>query len=401
MNNLFQQYFKGDRFVWFAVIVLSFTGLVAVYSSTGTLAFAKQGGQTEYYLIKHGGFLVIGFVLMYFFHKIDFRYFSRISQWLIWIAMILLVVTIFAGNDINEAKRTLTIPFVGISFQTSDLARLSLVMYIARYLSKNQEKLEEWKPFLWLVGVIGTTCILIMPENLSTSLVLFTTCLVLLFIGNVRMKHLLVLVGSFVVVLSIGAMFLLNAPDNMLPGRAKTWKVRFENFLGGDDKDAYQTIQAKIAIANGGITGRGPGRSIQKNTLPQAYSDFIYAIIIEEYGLVGGIILIAVYLLILFRALRMVVRSPRAFGALLAVGLSFTLVFQSLINMAVAEALFPVTGLTLPLISMGGTSLIFTSVSFGIILSVSRSTETEEDDESSPPANGAPFTQPKQDIPQV
>ncbi|MCO6494999.1 MAG: FtsW/RodA/SpoVE family cell cycle protein [Bacteroidetes bacterium] len=380
MSNLFQHYFKGDRFLWLAIIILSVVGLMAVYSSTGTLAFAKQGGRTEYYLFKQGSFMFLGFLLMYLIHRIDYRYFSRISQWLIWIAMVLLVVTIFAGNDINEAKRTLTIPLVGISFQTSDLARLALVMYIARYLSKNQDKLDEWKPFWWLVAVIGVTCFLIMPENLSTSLVLFTTSLVLLFIGNVRMKHLLVLVSSFVALLSIGAIFLLNAPDNMLPGRAKTWKVRFENFVGGDDQDAYQTIQAKIAIANGGIIGKGPGKSIQKNTLPQAYSDFIYAIIIEEYGLIGGILLIVVFLFILFRSIRMVVRSPRAFGALLAVGLCFTLVFQSLINMAVAVALFPVTGLTLPLISMGGTSIIFTGVAFGIILSVSRTTEDDEDE---------------------
>lgn len=383
MGTLFQQYFKGDRFVWLAVIVLSLTGLMAVYSSTGTLAFAKQGGKTEYYLFKHGGFLVVGFVLMYFFHRIDFRYFSRVAQWLIWLAIILLIVTIFAGNDINEAKRTLTIPGLGISFQTSDLARLALVMYIARYLSKNQEKLDEWKPFFWLVGVIAATCFLIMPENLSTSLVLFTTSLVLLFIGNVRLKHLLVLVSSFLVLLSIGAIFLLNAPDSMLPGRAKTWKTRLENFAGGDEKDAYQTVQAKIAVANGGITGKGPGGSIQKNTLPHPYSDFIYAIILEEYGLLGGAIIASLYLLIFIRSIRMVVRSPRAFGALLAVGLSFTLVFQSLIHMAVAVALLPVTGLTLPLVSMGGTSLIFTSFAFGIILSVSRTTEGDDETEES------------------
>jgi len=386
--NFFQHYFKGDRFVWWAIIVLSLTGLLAVYSSTGTLAFSKQGGKTEYYLLKHGGFLVVGFLLMYFFHKIDYRYFSRASQWLIWLAITLLVVTLFAGNDINEAKRTLTIPFVGLSFQTSDLARLALVLYIARYLSRNQEKLDEWKPFLWLVGVIGLTCILIMPENLSTSLVLFTTSLVLLFIGNVRLKHLAVLVGSFALIVFLGGLFLLKAPDSAMPGgRAKTWKSRLENFIGGDEKDAYQTIQAKIAIANGGITGKGPGNSTQKNTLPHPYSDFIYAIIIEEYGLVGGLIIMFFFLLILFRAIRMVVKSPRAFGALLAVGLSFTLVFQSLIHMAVAVALFPVTGLTLPLISMGGTSLIFTSLAFGIILSVSRTTEGDDIEEPSKDAN--------------
>jgi cell division protein FtsW len=384
MNLLFLKYFKGDRFVWMSIIFLSLMGLLAVYSSTGTLAFAKQGGRTEYYLMKQGGFLVIGFALMYAFHRIDFRYFSKISKFLIWISLGLLVITLFAGNDINEAKRTLTIPFLGVSFQTSDLAKLSLVMYLSRFLSRNQDKLDEWKPFIWLVAVIAVTCVLIMPENLSTSLVLFATCVVLLFIGNVRIKHLFVLVSSFVVIIMLGGLFLLKAPDSMLPGgRTHTWKSRLENFLAGDQKDAYQTVQAKIAVANGGIFGKGPGKSTQKNTLPHPYSDFIYAIIIEEYGLVGGVLTLFAFLFIMFRSIVMLVRSPRAFGALLAVGLSFTLCFQALIHMGVAVSLLPVTGLTLPLVSMGGTSLIFTSLAFGIILSVSRSTTPEDEDEPS------------------
>lgn len=380
MNALFNQYLKGDRYIWWAVIMLSVVGLLAVYSSTGTLAFSKQDGKTEYYMIRHGGFLVFGFVLMYFFHRIDFRYFSRFAQIMIWLAIPLLLLTIFLGNDINEAKRTLTIPFVGISFQTSDFARLALVMFIARYLSKNQEKLNDWKPFLRLIFVIGLTCVLIFPENLSTSLVLAATSIVLLFIGNVRLKHLLALILFFVVVLFSGGALLLNTPDSMLPeGRARTWKSRTENFLGGEDKDAYQTIQAKIAIANGGLLGKGPGRSTQKNTLPHPYSDFIFAIIIEEYGILGGAVVMGLFILIFFRSILMVNKSPRAFGALLAVGLSFTMVSQSLIHMAVATTLFPVTGLTLPLISMGGTSLIFTSLAFGIILSVSRTIEESEE----------------------
>jgi cell division protein FtsW len=195
------------------------------------------------------------------------------------------------------------------------------------------------------------------------------------------MKHLGALVLSFLTIGFLGGLFLLNAPESMLPeGRSKTWKSRIENFIGGDESDSYQTKQAKIAVANGGLTGKGPGNSTQKNILPHPYSDFIYAIIIEEYGLLGGLSIMAAFILILFRSIRLVLKSPRAFGALLAVGLSFTLCFQAFIHMAVAVSLFPVTGLTLPLVSMGGTSMIFTSLAFGIILSISRSIEKMEEE---------------------
>ena len=379
--NFFTKHFRGDKTIWLGIFFLSFIGLLAVYSSTGSLALREKGGYTEYYLLKQGSFVVIGILLMYVFHRIDFRYFSKISQWLVWFAMLILLVTLFVGNDINYAKRTLTIPLIQMTFQPSDFAKIALVMYIARYLSKNQDKLDEWKPFMWLIFVIVITCGLILPEDLSTSLVLFSTSVVLLFIGNVRMKHLGALVLSFLTIGFLGGLFLLNAPESMLPeGRSKTWKSRIENFIGGDESDSYQTKQAKIAVANGGLTGKGPGNSTQKNILPHPYSDFIYAIIIEEYGLLGGLSIMAAFILILFRSIRLVLKSPRAFGALLAVGLSFTLCFQAFIHMAVAVSLFPVTGLTLPLVSMGGTSMIFTSLAFGIILSISRSIEKMEEE---------------------
>lgn len=354
-------------------------GLLAVYSSTGMLAFAKHGGRTEYYLIKQTVFLVLGFALMFLFHRIDFRFFSRLSQWFIWFSIVLLVVTLIAGNNINEAKRTLTIPFVGFSFQTSDMAKLSLVMYIARYLSRYQDRLNEWKPFLSLLGVIIITCALIAPEDLSTALVLFLTSLSLLFIGNVRLKHLGALIGASALFLFLGTLFLLKAPETMLPkGRALTWKTRIENYMAGEKQDVYQTIQAKIAVANGGLLGKGPGNSMQKNTLPHPYSDFIYAIIIEEFGLIfGGLLTMLAFVIILIRSVRIVLKTPRAFGALLGVGISFTLTLQALFHMAVSVSLFPVTGLTLPLVSMGGTSILFTSFALGIILSVSRSVEPQ------------------------
>ncbi len=369
--------FRGDPYIWFAVICLSLIGLMAVYSATGSLAFKKQGGNTEYFLFKHGLFLFGGFFLMYFFHLLDYKYFSRLAQFAVIIAIPLLLATLFFGNDINDAKRTITI--FGITFQASDFAKFALIMFLARYLSKKQEELTSLKGFAVLLTWICVICILIMPENLSTSLVLFFTSCLLLFIGNARIKHLLLLTGSFAIIALIGFAVLLKAPDSALPGRAATWKARIENFSGRDSVEDFQTTQAKIAIATGGLTGKGPGKGEQSAYLPHPYSDFIFAVIIEEYGLIfGGITVILLYLLILYRTIRIVLKSPKAFGALLALGLAFSLVLQAFIHMAVATSLFPVTGLTLPLVSMGGTSIIFTSATFGVLLSVSRSIEEQD-----------------------
>lgn len=371
--------FRGDPYIWFAVICLSLIGLMAVYSATGSLAFRKQGGNTEYFLFKHALFLFGGFFLMYFFHLLDYRYFSRVSQLAVIIAIPLLLATLFFGNEHNDAKRTITL--VGITFQASDFAKFAIIMFVARYLSKKQEELNSLKGFLVIIGWICAVCFLIMPENLSTSLVLFMTCCLLLFIGNAKIKHLLLLAGVFILLGAIGFTVLLKAPDSMLPGRATTWKARLEKFSGKDTSEAFQTIQSKIAVVSGGLTGKGPGKGEQSAYLPEAYSDNIFAVIIEEYGLLfGGLGVIFLYLLILYRAVRIVLKSPKAFGALLAVGLSFSLVLQAFIHMAVATSLFPVTGLTLPLISMGGTSIIFTSASLGVLLSVSRAVEEFHED---------------------
>lgn len=371
--------FRGDPYIWFAVICLSLIGLMAVYSATGSLAFRKQGGNTEYFLFKHALFLFGGFFLMYFFHLLDYRYFSRLSQLAVIIAIPLLLATLFFGNEHNDAKRTITL--VGITFQASDFAKFAIIMFVARYLSKKQEELNSLKGFLVIIGWICAVCFLIMPENLSTSLVLFMTCCLLLFIGNAKIKHLLLLAGVFILLGAIGFTVLLKAPDSMLPGRATTWKARLEKFSGKDTSEAFQTIQSKIAVVSGGLTGKGPGKGEQSAYLPEAYSDNIFAVIIEEYGLLfGGLGVIFLYLLILYRAIRIVLKSPKAFGALLAVGLSFSLVLQAFIHMAVATSLFPVTGLTLPLISMGGTSIIFTSASLGVLLSVSRAVEEFQED---------------------
>jgi cell division protein FtsW len=369
--------FRGDQYIWFAVFLLSLLGLLAVYSATGSLAFKKQHGNTEYFAIRHVMFLFGGFFLMYFFHLLDYKYFSRISQMAVGVAIVLLILTLIFGNDINDAKRTITV--FGVTFQSSDFAKFALIMFIARYLSKNQEDLNSLKGFIVIITYITVICLLIMPENLSTSIVLFLTCTILLFIGNARLRHLALLAGVFSVVALIGAGVLLKTPDSILPGRAATWKARIENFRGSDSSESFQTTQAKIAIVGGGLTGKGPGKGEQSAYLPHPYSDFIFAVIIEEYGfLFCGLTVIGLYLLILFRSIRIVLKSPKAFGALLAVGLAFSMVLQAFIHMAVATSLFPVTGLTLPLISMGGTSIIFTSAAFGVLLSVSRSVEEQD-----------------------
>ncbi|MDL5048472.1 putative peptidoglycan glycosyltransferase FtsW [Oscillatoria amoena NRMC-F 0135] len=376
--------------MWAVVILLSIFGLLAVYSSTGTLAYKKQGGNTEFYLFKHLSFLTFGLILMYLSHLVNFKYYSRISQILLILSFVLLPYTLFFGTDINDARRWITLPVIGFTFQTSDLAKLALIMYVARFLSKRQDEIKDFKKsFLPVTITIALICALIMPANLSTALVLFATCLLLMFIGRIAFKHILLVVGSGALAATVLVVMALTLPDDALSkiARLKTWKHRIEHFAARDngpvdEREAlqtdYQVVQAKIAIASGGLIGKGPGNSTQRNFLPHPYSDFVFAIILEEYGLIGASFLILLYLVLLFRCIRIVIRSPRAFGALLAVGLSFSLVIQAFINMGVAVNIFPVTGLPLPLVSMGGTSLIFTSMAFGIILSVSRDVEEKE-----------------------
>ncbi len=384
---------KGDAVIWAVVILLSIFGLLAVYSSTGTLAYKKQGGNTEFYLFKHLSFLTFGLILMYLSHLVNFKYYSRISQILLILSFVLLPYTLFFGTDINDARRWITLPVIGFTFQTSDLAKLALIMYVARFLSKRQDEIKDFKKsFLPVTITIALICALIMPANLSTALVLFATCLLLMFIGRIAFKHILLVLGSGILAATVLVVMALTLPDDALSkiARLKTWKNRIEHFAAKDDgpvderealQTDYQVVQAKIAIASGGLIGKGPGNSTQRNFLPHPYSDFVFAIILEEYGLIGASFLILLYLVLLFRCIRIVIRSPRAFGALLAVGLSFSLVIQAFINMGVAVNIFPVTGLPLPLVSMGGTSLIFTSMAFGIILSVSRDVEEKESTE--------------------
>lgn len=374
MKN-FANNIRGDKVIWVVVLILSVFSLLSVYSSTGTLAYKYQSGNTEYYFFKHFGILIVGFFLIYFSHMIKYTYYARISQIAIILAVPLLIFTLFAGR-INEASRWLTLPIVNITFQTSDLAKIALIMFVARMLAKNQDNINDFKKsFLPIILTISGICALIMPANLSTAVLLFTTCLILMFIGRVYYLHLLGLLAILIVSACLFLVLIFNFPE---VGRFGTWKNRIENHFDKDSEDNYQADQAKIAIAGGKIIGKFPGNSTQRNFLPHPYSDFIYAIIIEEYGIIGGIIILLLYLILLYRGMRISARSPGSFGAFLTIGVCLMLVLQAIANMAVAVGMLPVTGQPLPLVSMGGTSIWFTSIAIGIMLSVSAEVELEE-----------------------
>jgi cell division protein FtsW len=379
MSERFKKYFLGDRIIWGVILCLTLFSVLAVYSSTGTLAYRFQGGNTTYYIFKHISFMIIGFAAIYVTHLIPYRYYSRLAQVLLYISIPLLGLTLVLGTSLNSASRWLTLPGIGLTIQTSDFAKLALIMYIARMLSLKQDEIKDFKKaFLPIIIPVGLVCALILPANLSTSLMIFIVSVVLMFIGRISVKHLLLLGGVGIVFLSL---FIWLAPmtKTKLGYRVETWKHRIE---GGDKEEKaqsnFQADQAKIAVATGGIIGKGPGNSIQRNFLPHPYSDFIYAIIVEEYGLIGGVVVLFLYLYLLYRAGVLVRKADRTFPAFLTIGLSISLVFQAMINMAVAVNLIPVTGQTLPLVSMGGSSILFTSSALGIILSVSRGINKEE-----------------------
>ena len=374
---------KGDRVIWMVVIILSILSLLAVYSSTGTLAYKYQEGNTLYYMMKHLIILALGFVLMYLAHLVKYTYYSRIFQIALYVAIPLLIITLFLGKDVNEARRALPLPF-GLTFQASDLAKLTLIMYLARILTKKQEMIKDFRSaFVPIMLPVIIVCALILPSNLSTALMLFATSLVLMFIGRVRMKYIFSLIGIAIAAFSIFILIMMALPKER-QGRLETWQNRIESFFDDSGKEEDQVLQSKIAVASGGILGKMPGNSTQRNFLSHPYSDFIFAIILEEYGLFGGSFVVLLYLILLFRAVRIVTKIPRTFGALLTIGVAFLLVFQALINMGVAVDLLPVTGQPLPLVSMGGTSIWFTSISIGILLSASREVskgETGEDNQ--------------------
>lgn len=365
-------YLKGDKVIWVIMLLLSLLSTLVVYSAVVTLAHKYKQGNSEYFLVKHFGLIVSGFVLAYFFHKIKYTAFSKIAQIGFYLCIPLLLFTLLKGVSTGDARRWLEIPGTTLTFQSSDVAKILLLIYVARVLTLKFELIQTFKGLcLHLLLPIASICALILPANFSTSALLFFNCLFLMFAGRVKLKFL-----AYILLMCLGFALILGTliytvPD-LIP-RGKTWKSRIENFSSGDSKSNYQSEQAKIAIATGGIVGKGPGNSTQRAFLPQASSDFIYAIIIEEYGFITALLILFLYLILFFRGIRILRDSDKTFGGLISVGLSFSLVFQALINMGVAVNLFPVTGQPLPLISMGGTSIWFTMISLGIILSVSKS----------------------------
>ena len=387
---------KGDKVIWALVVLLALISMLVVYSATGSLAYKNYRGNTEIYLFKQVAFIVLGIGIIYFAHRVNYIIYSKVAQLLFLLSIPLLVYTLFFGLNLNEGSRWIRLPIIGMNLQTSELAKLALFMYLARLISKKQDVIKDFKKgYLPLIIPVGIICVLIAPANLSTALLLGASCMLLLFIGRARTKHLLLTVGLVfipVLFLIIAAVISHKSSDesaevkkdggSKLTARVDTWVSRVEHFIYGgknaDDDDAYQVNQAKIAIAKGGFLGVGPGNSTQRNFLPQAYNDFIYPIIIEEYGLVGGAFIVFIYLVFLFRSIKIFRRCPFAFGAFLALGLSFTLAIQAIANMAVSVNLFPVTGVTLPLVSMGGSSFLFTCLAIGIILSVARNVEQLE-----------------------
>ena len=374
--------FQGDKVIWVVVAFLTLISLLAVYSASESVANRSYGGNNAFVLLRHALMLLLGLVAMFLASRLNYRRYSRLMLLLFWIAIPLLIYTLFFGKNLNHAQRVIGI--AGVTFQTSDLAKIALIGFLARVLTLRRDQLDDYKelairvmlPILVIVG-------LIFPENFSTAAMLFATCIVMMFLGKVKMKYIFAFIG---VILVAGSFFVLISFAFSKDNRSATWVNRIERFFSSSEEEAddtanFQVMQSKIAIAGGGIIGKAPGKSTQRNVLPHPYSDFIYAIILEEYGLIGGFFVLALYLILLHRATRIMLRAPNSFGGLLAMGLAFSLVMQALVNMGVAVGLFPVTGQPLPFVSMGGTSLMFTGLSIGIIISVTKEIDKVDNDE--------------------
>ena len=387
MKNIFQ-HIKGDKTIWAVVSLLALFSFLPVYSSSSSLAYLYGDGNTLKFLLKHFAHLVLGFVILFGVHKVPYHYFKGLSVIALPIVLILLVVTMTQGTTIEgaNASRWIRIPFVGFTFQSSTLASVVLFTYVARYLARIKDKTITFKETLlplWLP--IFIVLALILPANFSTAAIIFSMISILVFIGGYPIKYLLI-------ILFAGALFLTlfvvsaKAFPSLFPNRVDTWMSRIDNFTDGEETEAdYQIDKAKAAIASGGITGLGPGKSIQKNFLPQSSSDFIYAIIVEEFGLVGSLFLMSLYMLLLFRFVIVAHKAETIFGKLLVIGVGLPIVFVALVNMAVAVEIFPVTGQTLPLISSGGSSIWMTCMAIGMVLSVSAKREvvkTENQEEN-------------------
>lgn len=388
--RVFNKLFKGDRIIWMVVAMLSLISLLAVYSATGGYAYMKYDGSNVYALMRHAATMLVGLSILYVAHLLDYTFYSKLMTYLFVLSIPLLLYTLLKGADLNDAKRVIHI--FGISFQSSDMAKVALMGYLARELTKRQDNIKDFKeafvplmiPVLLVVG-------LIFPENLSTAAMLLMSAMVLLFIGRINMKHLMIFFVIAAVAMSIYMLIKLN--DENDNGRVDVWFNRIESFFGSDEEGAdddtikfedagdFQKQQSQIAIAGGGFFGKSPGKSTQRNFLPHPYSDFIYAIIVEEYGLLGGIVVVLLYLILLFRAMVIINAMPMSFGGYLAFGLAFMMVLQAMINIGVAVGILPVTGQPLPFVSMGGSSMMFTGLAIGMIISVSKEINKDEENE--------------------
>lgn len=370
--------FRGDKVIWMVVVFLALISMLVVYTSSDSLAYRKYNSDNGRVLIKHLMMLGLGLVALVLAANIKYKRYSRILTLFFWISVPLLLYTLIFGDNYNQANRVIGI--LGFTFQSSDLAKVAIIGYLARVLTLKQDELCDIKELFRSVMLpILVTVGLIFPANFSTAAMLFGTCVVMMFLGRVKMKYIFGFVGTIAAAGIIAILVLLNfnSEDLNNSNRSHTWVARIERFIGkGDDaaneeKD-FQLTQSKIAIAGGGVIGKMPGKSTQRTILPHPYSDFIYAIIIEEYGIIGGIFVLLLYLILLYRASLVMIRAPQSFGAMLAMGLAFSLVMQAMVNMGVSVGLLPVTGQPMPFVSRGGTSLLFTGISLGIIISVTK-----------------------------
>ena len=382
MINKTKGLFQGDKVIWVVVAFLTLISLLAVYSASESVANRSYNGNNAFVLLRHALMLLLGLAFMFGASRVNYKRYSRLLLLLFWIAIPLLIYTLFFGKNLNHAQRVIGI--AGVTFQTSDLAKIALIGFLARVLTLRRDQLDDYKELairvmLPILVVVG----LIFPENFSTAAMLFATCIVMMFLGKVKMKYIFAFIG---VIMVAGSFFVLISFAFSKDNRSATWVNRIERFFSSSEEEAddtanFQVMQSKIAVAGGGLIGKSPGKSTQRNVLPHPYSDFIYAIILEEYGLIGGVFVLALYLILLHRATRIMLRAPQSFGALLAMGLAFSLVMQAMVNMGVAVGLFPVTGQPLPFVSMGGTSLLFTGISIGIIISVTKEIDKVKNDE--------------------
>lgn len=377
----FAKTFQGDKSIWIIVTLLTLFSIMTVYSSTSLLAF-KDNKDIHIYLFKHIALIVAAYGFMWFMHQISYQYYSGLYKILLPLGVLALLYASFLGVKVNDAGRWIRIPFINQTFQASDLARLALILYLARHLSKNQDIIHDFrKGFLPAIGVSLVIAFLVFIDNISTSIMIMVTAMIMMFLGRVRYLHFFGTIALGLVGIALGLLFVLKAPDKYLIKRLATAKSRITSFMEAKKsyKDvSYQVKQANIAIAKGGWLPKGPGNSAQKNFLPNAFSDYVFAIVVEEWSIWGGIFLIFLYLALLFRVIVLVMKSPYTFGALLALGLGLSIVIQAFFNIGVTIGVLPATGVTLPLVSMGGSSIIFIAMALGIILSISRSVQEDE-----------------------